>query len=298
MLGLAGRGAADRPRRVDLRHLRRLLLPRPGHRGRRRRRLGARGGHLPHQVRRHGHDHPPARRAAGLEDHAGAGVQERQDRVPLGHHGRRPPRRHQARGRRASATSRPARQPTSPSPALFVAIGHRPNTDLFKGQLEMEDNGYLITQDGSTCHQRRGRVRLRRRAGPHLPPGDHRRRVGLHGRHRRRALARRPAGTTIRNRDPDGSICGRRRVDHARLHRKRRHIMADGHHHPHRHHLRRGDRDGRRTGRRRLLGRVVRSVQDDRAHPRRDRRRAARASSGWPRSTSTTTPTSPAASTS
>ncbi len=33
---------------------------------------------------------------------------------------------------------------------LFVAIGHRPNTDLFKGQLAMKDNGYLITQPGST----------------------------------------------------------------------------------------------------------------------------------------------------
>ena len=28
---------------------------------------------------------------------------------------------------------------------LFVAIGHKPNTDLVKGQLELEDNGYLIT---------------------------------------------------------------------------------------------------------------------------------------------------------
>jgi thioredoxin reductase (NADPH) len=28
---------------------------------------------------------------------------------------------------------------------LFVAIGHKPNTDLFKGQLDMEDSGYLIT---------------------------------------------------------------------------------------------------------------------------------------------------------
>ena len=28
---------------------------------------------------------------------------------------------------------------------LFVAIGHRPNTDLFKGQLTMEDSGYLVT---------------------------------------------------------------------------------------------------------------------------------------------------------
>jgi thioredoxin reductase (NADPH) len=33
---------------------------------------------------------------------------------------------------------------------LFVAIGHEPNTDLFKGQLAMEDNGYLITESGST----------------------------------------------------------------------------------------------------------------------------------------------------
>jgi thioredoxin reductase (NADPH) len=33
---------------------------------------------------------------------------------------------------------------------LFVAIGHRPNTDLFKGILDMEDNGYLVTRPGST----------------------------------------------------------------------------------------------------------------------------------------------------
>jgi thioredoxin reductase (NADPH) len=29
----------------------------------------------------------------------------------------------------------------------FIAIGHQPNTDIFKGQLEMKD-GYLITQSG------------------------------------------------------------------------------------------------------------------------------------------------------
>ena len=39
---------------------------------------------------------------------------------------------------------------TLPVSGLFVAIGHRPNTDLFKGVLQMDDNGYLITQPGST----------------------------------------------------------------------------------------------------------------------------------------------------
>jgi thioredoxin reductase (NADPH) len=37
-----------------------------------------------------------------------------------------------------------------PLTGLFVAIGHRPNTDLFKGVLDMADTGYLITQPGST----------------------------------------------------------------------------------------------------------------------------------------------------
>jgi thioredoxin reductase (NADPH) len=37
-----------------------------------------------------------------------------------------------------------------PLTGLFVAIGHTPNTDLFKGQLDMDDNGYIITAPGST----------------------------------------------------------------------------------------------------------------------------------------------------
>src|SRR5699024_6784356 len=33
---------------------------------------------------------------------------------------------------------------------VFIAIGHKPNTDLFKGVLEMDDVGYLITKGDST----------------------------------------------------------------------------------------------------------------------------------------------------
>ena len=33
---------------------------------------------------------------------------------------------------------------------LFVAIGHRPNTDLFAGVLNTDENGYLVTVPGST----------------------------------------------------------------------------------------------------------------------------------------------------
>src|SRR5205823_13460013 len=31
-----------------------------------------------------------------------------------------------------------------PAKGFFVAIGHSPNTELFKGQLDMDENGYLI----------------------------------------------------------------------------------------------------------------------------------------------------------
>lgn len=39
---------------------------------------------------------------------------------------------------------------TIPIKAFFVAIGHQPNSDLFKGWLDMDEAGYLITTSGSS----------------------------------------------------------------------------------------------------------------------------------------------------
>ena len=93
---------------------------------------------------------PPARLAAGIQDHAGPGVQAI--------------RRSSSCGTRSSkicvgdtklegAVVRNVltdEVTTLPVTGLFVAIGHRPNTDLFKGVLDMDDNGYLMTQPGTS----------------------------------------------------------------------------------------------------------------------------------------------------
>ncbi len=45
---------------------------------------------------------------------------------------------------------------TLPVHGVFIAIGHAPSTDLFKGRLEMKDNGYIITTPDSTATSVKG----------------------------------------------------------------------------------------------------------------------------------------------
>jgi len=43
-----------------------------------------------------------------------------------------------------------------PVDGLFVAIGHKPNTELFVGQLEVDENGYLVVEKGTSRTTRPG----------------------------------------------------------------------------------------------------------------------------------------------
>jgi thioredoxin reductase len=70
--------------------------------------------------------------------------------------------------------------------------GDRPPAEHRSVRRCPRDGGHRIPGDetGYVVHEHRRRVRLRRRARPHLPPGDHRRGLRLHGGDRLRALAR------------------------------------------------------------------------------------------------------------
>ena len=50
-------------------------------------------------------------------------------------------------GVRLRSTEEPGRTQELKLHGCFIAIGHQPNTDIFKGQLEMKD-GYIVTKSG------------------------------------------------------------------------------------------------------------------------------------------------------
>ena len=68
------------------------------------------------------------------------------------------------------------RRASLPSPGLFIAIGHTPNTTLFTGQLAMHEGGYFAIRSGTegnaTAPRASRGVCRGRRGGPRLPPGD------------------------------------------------------------------------------------------------------------------------------
>ena len=188
------RGEAPRPRGLRVRHVRRLLLPRPGARGGRRRRLRDGGGDLPHEVRvarsrsctggtssarrrscRTGRSRTPRSRSSGtrssteiLGDDAVTGVRLR-DAV-------------------TGETSRAAR-PTASSWRSATT----PNTELFAGRLELDDEGYIVVEEPRTATTFHGRLRGRRCHRPDVSSGRHRGGPGMQGRDRRRAVPRRGA---------------------------------------------------------------------------------------------------------
>jgi thioredoxin reductase (NADPH) len=40
-----------------------------------------------------------------------------------------------------------------PLDGVFIAIGHTPNTSLFKGQLDLDANGYIVTEEGTRTNE-------------------------------------------------------------------------------------------------------------------------------------------------
>ena len=143
-VGAAARAAvradADGPRRLDVRDLRRLLLPRPARSRssaaatrRWKRRCSSRAS--PRKVTVV-HRRDTLRASKIMQDKARANPKiawmldtEVEEITDTG----------RAKSRRwSSGTTRPARAPRCRSTGVFVAIGHTPNTSLFRGQLEMD----------------------------------------------------------------------------------------------------------------------------------------------------------------
>ena len=132
-----------------VRHLRRVLLPRPGHRRRRRRRLRRRGGHLPDQVRQVGDHRAPPRRAARLQDHGRARLANDKIRFAWNSevdaiHGD-----DKVTGvtLRDTVTGETRELPVT---GVFVAIGHDPRNELVKGVVDLDDDGYVLVEGRTT----------------------------------------------------------------------------------------------------------------------------------------------------
>ena len=93
-----------------------------------------------------------------------------------------------------------------PMSGAFIAIGHEPQSEIVDGLVDTDEDGYVATRGQVHADQPPRRVRGRRPRRPHLPPGDHRRRLGLYGRAGRRVVPARQPGRA----DPRGARGDRR----------------------------------------------------------------------------------------
>jgi thioredoxin reductase (NADPH) len=73
-----------------------------------------------------------------------------------------------------AARHRDRRRAQLPVTGLFVAIGHDPRSELVhRGQVGLDDEGYVVVEGRPTRTNVPGRLRLRRPRRPHLPAGHH-----------------------------------------------------------------------------------------------------------------------------
>ena len=85
----------------------------------------------------------------------------------------------------------------------FIAVGHEPQSQIVRAQVNVDENGYVITDGRSTRTNVRGCSRGRP-GRSHLPPGDHRRRLRLPGGSGRRVVPARHAGGPGAGGDAEG----------------------------------------------------------------------------------------------
>lgn len=74
---------------------------------------------------------------------------------------------------------------------IFIAIGHQPNTELFKGQITLDEKGYIATEKRLFYNQSTRSFCRRRCTRPHIPTSNYRSRKRLYGCHRCRKISRR-----------------------------------------------------------------------------------------------------------
>ena len=119
----AGGEEVQRPRRLLVRHLRRVLLPRAGHHRRRRRRLRHGGSDLPDPLREVRDRRGPQGRAARLPHHGPARQGQPQDPLRLELRRHRDPRRRQGHRRHPDGHPSPAKPASRPPPASSSRSG-------------------------------------------------------------------------------------------------------------------------------------------------------------------------------